>query len=166
MNILFYTTNEVAPQYGGVERVTANIANALTLSLIHICDYIVETLKLFSISKKQLMRRMTFEGLDEIVESMNGQTYTLQIKETTAELDETEQRIISILSLIHISVEYIQSGKYIILKKKQKNIVISGFIRDKSSSESLIGCLLYTSSHFTLNLFTAGVLNSALMGSV
>ncbi len=27
------------------------------------CDYIVETLKLFSISKKQLMRRMTFEGL-------------------------------------------------------------------------------------------------------
>ena len=28
MNILFYTTNEVAPQYGGVERVTANIANA------------------------------------------------------------------------------------------------------------------------------------------
>lgn len=31
MNILFYTTNEVAPQYGGVERVTANIANALTL---------------------------------------------------------------------------------------------------------------------------------------
>ena len=31
------------------------------------CDYIVETLKLFSISKKQLMRRMTFEGLDEIV---------------------------------------------------------------------------------------------------
>jgi len=22
MNILFYTTNEVAPQYGGVERVT------------------------------------------------------------------------------------------------------------------------------------------------
>lgn len=25
-----YTTNEVAPQYGGVERVTANIANALT----------------------------------------------------------------------------------------------------------------------------------------
>lgn len=35
------------------------------------CDYIVETLKLFSISKKQLMRRMTFEGLDEIVESMN-----------------------------------------------------------------------------------------------
>ena len=30
MNILFYTTNEVATQYGGVERVTANIANALT----------------------------------------------------------------------------------------------------------------------------------------
>ena len=34
------------------------------------CDYIVETLKLFSISKKQLMRRMTFEGLDEIVERL------------------------------------------------------------------------------------------------
>lgn len=32
-------------------------------------------------------------------QSINGQTYTLQIKETTAELDETEQRIISIYSL-------------------------------------------------------------------
>ena len=30
MNILFYTVNEVAPQYGGVERITANIATALT----------------------------------------------------------------------------------------------------------------------------------------
>ena len=28
MNILFYTVNEVAPQYGGVERITANIATA------------------------------------------------------------------------------------------------------------------------------------------
>ncbi len=37
------------------------------------CDYIVETLKLFSISKKQLMRRMTFEGLDEIVEKFLNQ---------------------------------------------------------------------------------------------
>lgn len=42
-----------------------------------------------------------------------------------------------------LPVEYIQSGKYIILKKKQKNIVISGFIRDKSSSESLIGASIY-----------------------
>lgn len=31
MNILFYTMNEVVPQYGGVERITANIVNALTL---------------------------------------------------------------------------------------------------------------------------------------
>lgn len=31
MNILFYTTNEVAPRNGGVERITANIANALTI---------------------------------------------------------------------------------------------------------------------------------------
>ena len=30
MNILFYTVNEVAPQYGGVETITANIATALT----------------------------------------------------------------------------------------------------------------------------------------
>ena len=29
MNILFYTVNEVAPQYGGVERITANIAYIL-----------------------------------------------------------------------------------------------------------------------------------------
>lgn len=30
------------------------------------CDYLVETIKLFSISKEQLMKRMTFSGIDEI----------------------------------------------------------------------------------------------------
>lgn len=34
------------------------------------CDYVVETLKLFSISEKQLKRRMTFEGVDEMVRAM------------------------------------------------------------------------------------------------
>ena len=28
------------------------------------CDYVVETIKLFSMSKKQMMKRMTFSGLD------------------------------------------------------------------------------------------------------
>lgn len=30
------------------------------------CDYVVETIKLFSMSKKEMMRRMTFGGLDEV----------------------------------------------------------------------------------------------------
>lgn len=34
------------------------------------CDYIVETLKLFSMSKRQLKRRMTFSGTDEIAERL------------------------------------------------------------------------------------------------
>jgi len=34
------------------------------------CDYIVETIKLFSISKNNLKRRMTFEGIDKIKEEM------------------------------------------------------------------------------------------------
>lgn len=34
------------------------------------CDYLFETLKLLSISKKQLVRRMTFEGVDEMVHTM------------------------------------------------------------------------------------------------
>lgn len=42
-----------------------------------------------------------------------------------------------------LPVEYIQTGKYIILKKKQKVVVISGFVRDKASSESLIGASIY-----------------------
>lgn len=42
-----------------------------------------------------------------------------------------------------LPVEYIQSGKYIILKKRQKKMVISGFVRDKASSESLIGASIY-----------------------
>lgn len=45
-------------------------------------------------------------------------------------------------------VTYTRSGKFIILKKKQKKMVISGFVRDKASSESLIGASIYdTESH-------------------
>ena len=36
-----------------------------------LCDYMVETLKLFSMSKEQLKRRMTFGGVDEIVQKKN-----------------------------------------------------------------------------------------------
>jgi outer membrane receptor for ferrienterochelin and colicin len=38
---------------------------------------------------------------------------------------------------------YQVSGKYIILKKKPKQVVVSGFVRDKASSESLIGASVY-----------------------
>lgn len=34
------------------------------------CDYIFETLKLFTLSRKQLTRRMTFEGIDDIVATL------------------------------------------------------------------------------------------------
>lgn len=34
------------------------------------CDYIVETLKLFSMSKEQMKRRMVFKGVDHIVDAM------------------------------------------------------------------------------------------------
>ena len=34
------------------------------------CDYVVETIKLFSMSKKQMMKRMTFSGLDEVRETL------------------------------------------------------------------------------------------------
>ena len=30
------------------------------------CDYMVETIKLFSMSKKQIMRRMTFSGVEDM----------------------------------------------------------------------------------------------------
>lgn len=36
------------------------------------CDYIVETLKAFSISKKQMMNRMSFSGVDKMVEDLNS----------------------------------------------------------------------------------------------
>ncbi len=37
------------------------------------CDYMVETIKLLSISRDQLRRRMTFEGVDEIVAELKAQ---------------------------------------------------------------------------------------------
>ena len=36
------------------------------------CDYIVEVIKLLSISKESMMKHMTFEGLDEVVNSMQA----------------------------------------------------------------------------------------------
>lgn len=35
------------------------------------CDYVMETIKLFSMSKKQMMKRMTFSGLDEMREALD-----------------------------------------------------------------------------------------------
>lgn len=40
------------------------------------CDYMMETIKLFSISKEQLRRRMTFSGVDEIVEKLEKENKT------------------------------------------------------------------------------------------
>lgn len=43
-----------------------------------------------------------------------------------------------------LPVTYTRSGKFVILKKKkQRKIVLSGFIKDKASSESLIGASVY-----------------------
>jgi KDO2-lipid IV(A) lauroyltransferase len=42
----------------------------------YFCDTSIETLKLFSISKRNLMRRMTFEGVDEMVADMERQQKT------------------------------------------------------------------------------------------
>ena len=39
-------------------------------------DYLLETLKLFSISREEIMRRMTFEGIDEAVERMTNENKT------------------------------------------------------------------------------------------
>lgn len=41
-----------------------------------LCDYMVETIKLMSMSKEQLKRRMTFGGVDEIVHKMEEQHKT------------------------------------------------------------------------------------------
>jgi len=41
MNILFYTTNEVAPQYGGVERVTAKNPLLNSNSLIQLKSILI-----------------------------------------------------------------------------------------------------------------------------
>ena len=40
------------------------------------CDYIMETIKLLSMSKKQLKRRMTFGGIEEIVQKMAAEDKT------------------------------------------------------------------------------------------
>lgn len=41
------------------------------------CDYMVETIKLFTLSKEQMMRRMTFGGVDHIVEAMQKEDKNL-----------------------------------------------------------------------------------------
>lgn len=44
---------------------------------------------------------------------------------------------------LHRPVLYEVSGRYVILKKKPRQVVISGFVRDGTSSESLIGASVY-----------------------
>ena len=39
------------------------------------CDYVVETIKLFSISKKEMMRRMYFSGLDRVQAELGREQY-------------------------------------------------------------------------------------------
>lgn len=39
-----------------------------------LCDYFHETIKLLSISKKQMRKRMTFSGIDEMMADLNGQS--------------------------------------------------------------------------------------------
>ena len=79
---------------------------------------------------------MAFNGLEKrggalfTDQSINGQTYTLQIKETTAELDETEQRIISIYSLSESYFLYLLSLQKIAgstLEGGLGNIGLAGF---------------------------------------
>ncbi|MDR2650818.1 MAG: lysophospholipid acyltransferase family protein, partial [Prevotellaceae bacterium] len=36
------------------------------------CDYIVETIKMFSLSEKNIRKRMTFEGLDDVIREMGN----------------------------------------------------------------------------------------------
>ncbi len=44
------------------------------------CDYIVETIKLFSMSEKEIKRRMTFEGVDMIQKDFNnGETCSMYL---------------------------------------------------------------------------------------
>lgn len=58
----------------------------------------------------------------------------------------TKQRLSVCLHMLfrNLPVSYIQSGKFIILKKERpRKVVISGFVRDRASSESLIGASVY-----------------------
>ncbi len=93
---------------------------------------------------------MAFNGLEKrggalfTDQSINGQTYTLQIKETTAELDETEQRIISIYSLSESYFLYLLSLQKIAgstLEGGLGNIGLAEPLRVYSNVEGGIGIL-------------------------
>ena len=93
---------------------------------------------------------MAFNGLEKrggalfTDQSINGQTYTLQIKETTAELDETEQRIISIYSLSESYFLYLLSLQKIAgstLEGGLGNIGLAEPLRVYSNVEGVTGIL-------------------------
>ena len=93
---------------------------------------------------------MAFNGLEKrggalfTDQSINGQTYTLQIKETTAELDETEQRIISIYSLSESYFLYLLSLQKIAgstLEGGLGNIGLAEPLRGYSDGEGGTGIL-------------------------
>ncbi len=43
------------------------------------CDYVVETVKLFSMSEKQMRKRMSFEGLDEVIHYLETRNCVLYL---------------------------------------------------------------------------------------
>ena len=52
------------------EKTTAEIIRIEKQFYAFFCDYVVETLKQFSMSEKQMRRRMTFSGTDDIIRDM------------------------------------------------------------------------------------------------
>lgn len=121
------------------------------------CDYLVETVKMFSMSEKEIKKRMTFKGLEQINEELNkGQSITVFLghycnwewvtslglhitdKATAAQLyHPIENKIVDRLFLYSRSrykakcLEMKEAFSILLNWKKQKHPSITGYISDQ-----------------------------------
>ena len=87
-DLLYFPLYHVVRYRRGVVRknLTASFPEKSTAEIVRIekqfyaffCDYVVETLKQFSMSEEQMRRRMTFSGTEDIIRDMEreGKSFT------------------------------------------------------------------------------------------
>ncbi|MDL2265952.1 TonB-dependent receptor, partial [Parabacteroides sp. OttesenSCG-928-G21] len=92
----------------------------------------VPLLKVLAEIEKQADVRFTYES--SLLSNIPPVSFSAQ----SESLDSCLKRLFAGLPLL-----YQQNGRYIILKRKPRQVTISGFVRDKASSESLIGASVY-----------------------
>lgn len=120
----------------------------LLLCLVHFCieakgaepDELLVTLNKKQVSMCEVLEEITrqtgfsFSYESSLIKDLPAVTIKVRKKPLSACLQ---------LLFRDLPITFTRTGKFVILKKKAQKVIISGFVRDRASSESLIGASIY-----------------------